>query len=76
MKAFVLIKIRSGEIPETLQSIRKTKNVLEADMTFGPFDAVVSIQAQDLNELGKVVASSIQCIPGVLETLTCLTVDI
>lgn len=76
MKAYVLIKIRTGEIPDVVQFMRKKKNVKEANMTFGPYDAVGIIEAKDLNELGTVIAFEIQSIPGVLETLTCLTVDI
>lgn len=75
MRAYVLIKIRTGEIPEVIQMMRKKKNVTEANMTFGPYDAVGIIEAKDLNELGNVISFEIQSIPGVLETLTCLTVD-
>ena len=76
MKAYVLIKIRTGEVPEAVQWMRKKKNIAEANMTFGPYDAVAMVEVKDLNELGNVIAFEIQSIPGVLETLTCLTVDI
>ena len=76
MKAYVLIKIRTGEIPEAVKWMRKKKNITEANMTFGPYDAVAMVEVKDLNELGNVIAFEIQSIPGVLETLTCLTVDI
>jgi DNA-binding Lrp family transcriptional regulator len=76
MKAYVLIKVATGEIPAAVQSLRQSKNVLEANMTFGPFDVIAVIEAENLKELGRVVSFSIQCIPGVLETLTCLLVDV
>ncbi len=76
MKAYVLIKIRTGEIPEAVQWMRKKKNITEANMTFGPYDAVAIVEARDLNELGNVIAFEIQSIPGVMETLTCLTVEV
>jgi DNA-binding Lrp family transcriptional regulator len=76
MKAYVLIKIRTGEIPEAVKWMRKKKNIKEANMTFGPYDAVAIVEVNDLNELGNVIAFEIQSIPGIMETLTCLAVDI
>ena len=76
MKAYVLIKIRAGEVKDVVGQLRKLEQVIEAHMTFGPFDAVVVLTAKDLNELGVMIASDIQPIPGVMETLTCVAVDV
>lgn len=76
MKAFVLIKIRAGEVKEVVQQLHTTDSVAEAHMTFGPYDAVVVVEASDLSSIGSLVASTIQPISGVEQTLTCLTVDI
>ncbi|HKJ40040.1 MAG TPA: Lrp/AsnC ligand binding domain-containing protein [Anaerolineales bacterium] len=76
MKAYVLIKIRAGEVKVVVGQLRKLEQVIEAHMTFGPFDAVVVLTAKDLNELGVMIASDIQPIPGVMETLTCVAVDV
>jgi hypothetical protein len=45
-------------------------------MTFGPYDAVAVVQNSDINRLGALLAADIQPIPGILETLTCLAVDV
>jgi len=45
-------------------------------MTFGPYDAVAVIETPDISTLGSLIASSIQPIPGVDQTLTCIAVDI
>jgi uncharacterized protein with GYD domain len=45
-------------------------------MTFGPYDAVAVIEAEDVNKMGTFLATAIQPIPGVTETLTCLAVEI
>lgn len=76
MKAYVLIKIRSGEVKAVVRELRNTENVVEATMTFGPYDAVAVIDSTDISELGSLIASSIQPIPGVEQTLTCIAVDI
>jgi DNA-binding Lrp family transcriptional regulator len=76
MKAYVLIKVRAGDIKEVVKSMRKVDGIKEVHMTFGPFDVVAEVEAGDLAKLGSITASGIQPIPGVEQTLTCLTVDI
>lgn len=76
MKAYVLIKIRAGEVKEVVRQLRKTDKVIEANMTFGPYDAVVVVEANEIGAIGNLIASSIQPIPGVEQTLTCLAVEI
>jgi DNA-binding Lrp family transcriptional regulator len=76
MKAYVLIKIRSGELKTVVNEIRKMQNVVGVDMTFGPYDAVAILEASDISSLGSLIASSIQPIPGVDQTLTCIAVDV
>jgi DNA-binding Lrp family transcriptional regulator len=76
MKAYVMIKIRAGEIKEAVGSLRKIKGIVEAHMTFGPYDAVAVVDAADIAEIGAITALEIQPIPGVEQTLTCLAVDV
>ena len=76
MKAYVLIKIRTGEVNEVVKSLRKVDGVVEAHMTFGPYDAVAEVETTDVTSLGIITASMIQPISGVEQTLTCLAVDI
>jgi DNA-binding Lrp family transcriptional regulator len=75
MKAFMLIEIRTGEIPEVVRQLKRIESVTEAYMTFGPYDAVAVVSADDVSHLGRIMASIIQPIPGVLDTLTCIAVD-
>lgn len=76
MKAFVLINVRMGQIEEVVKHLRRSEKVIEAHMTFGPYDAVAVVNVKDLNELGKLLSSVIQPIPGVTETLTCLAAEV
>lgn len=75
MKAYVLIKIHTGDLREALRNLKSVKGVEEANMTFGPFDAVAIVKADNVNHLGQIIAVGIQPIPGILETLTCLAVE-
>ena len=76
MKAYIMIKIRAGEVKEVVNHLRKVNGVLEAHMTFGPYDAVAVVETADIARLGAITASEIQPIPGVEQTLTCLAVDL
>jgi DNA-binding Lrp family transcriptional regulator len=75
MKAFVLITVRTGEIREVVRQLSRVEGVMEAHMTFGPYDALAIILAKDINHLGRILAQDIQPIPGVTQTLTLLAVD-
>jgi DNA-binding Lrp family transcriptional regulator len=75
MKAYVLINVRPGEIREVVRQLGRTEGVLEANMTFGPYDAVAILSANDITQLGKIIAQDIQPIPGVIQTITCLAVE-
>ena len=76
MKAYIMIKIHAGEVKDVVLSLRKVQGVIEAHMTFGPYDAVAVVETTDLAKLGAITASAIQPIPGVEQTLTCLAVDV
>jgi len=75
MKAYVLINIHPGELKDVIRQLKKVQGVLDANMTFGPYDAVAVIEANDINLLGKMISTEIQPIPGVTQTLTCLAVE-
>ena len=76
MKAYIMIKIRSGEVKAVVSQLRKLPSIQEAHMTFGPYDAVAEVEAADLATLGQITALEVQPIYGVEQTLTCLTVDV
>jgi DNA-binding Lrp family transcriptional regulator len=75
MKGYVLISVRAGEIREVVRQLLRTEGVVEANMTFGPYDAVAIIKADDVAHLGKIIAQGVQPIPGITHTLTCLAVE-
>ena len=75
MKAYILMKIRGGEVKEVVRQLRKVQSVSEARMTFGPFDAVAVCEPEDINHLGHLISDHIQPIPGILETMTCISTD-
>ena len=75
MKAYVLINIRAGEIASVVHHMKSVEGVTEATMTFGLYDSVAVVEAEDLKAIGQIIYKHIQPIPGVVETLTCLAID-
>jgi DNA-binding Lrp family transcriptional regulator len=75
MKAYVLLHVRAGSIPEVVKNLQRTDGVQEAHMTFGPYDVVAEIQANDAKSLGTMLAVRIHPIPGIVDTNTLLIVD-
>jgi len=76
MRAYVLVKTHVGETVNVVKTLRKRPEVISADVTFGPYDAVVEVQSDNLDSIGNLVTQVIHGAPGVTETLTCLVVDI
>ncbi len=76
MKAYVLIKTRVGETVDVVRTLRRKPGVVSADVTFGPYDAVAVVSTASLDTIGDLVTSTIHSTPGVLETLTCLVVEV
>lgn len=76
MKAYILIKVRAGDLKDVVSHLRKVEGVVEAHMTFGPYDAIAVVETADIAKLGKITAVDIQPIPGIEQTLTCLAVEV
>ncbi len=75
MKAYLLIDIQTGQLQQVVQQLRRVEGVREANMTFGPHDAIAVVEGEGVGDIGRIMAEGIQPIPGVLETLTCLAVE-
>jgi DNA-binding Lrp family transcriptional regulator len=75
MKAYILMQIRVGSIPEVIGNLKRMDQVIEAHSILGPYDIIAVVKAKDTNQMGRLVNVDIQVIPGILETLTCLIVE-
>ena len=68
--AYVLIQTEVNAA-EVAGQIRGVPGVDSADDVSGPYDVIVRVTADDLDELGKLVVSQVQRVEGVTRTLTC-----
>ena len=76
MSAYVLIQTEVGKAASVAQEVRDLNGVVAADDVTGPYDVIARAEADDMDELGKMVVSRIQLIEGITRTLTCPVVNL
>jgi DNA-binding Lrp family transcriptional regulator len=76
VQAYILIQTEVGKAAEVARQIAEISGVTQAEGVTGPYDVVVRVSADDVDALGKLVASQIQAVAGITRTLTCPVVHI
>lgn len=76
IKAYVLINVQIGAIPEVIRNLYSVSTIKSAEMTFGIYDVIAVVEVSDVKALAHTVSQDIQTIPGILQTTTCMAVDI
>ena len=71
-KAFVLIETVVGRTKEVDVGLRQIAGVKSVDTVTGPYDVIVTLEAETLNEIGDIVTDKIHPIAGISRTVTCL----
>ena len=71
--AYILIQTEVGKAAEVAANIAKIKGVTLAEDVTGPYDVIVRAEANNVDELGKLVIAQVQ---GVTRTLTCPVVHV
>ena len=76
VQAYILIQTDVGKAADVASLIAKISGVTQAEDVTGPYDVIVRAQADNVDELGRLVAANIQSVPGITRTLTCPVVHI
>jgi DNA-binding Lrp family transcriptional regulator len=72
IRAFVLVTTKPGTSEEIVRT-RKVRGVKLANSVFGRFDAIVVVEAKNLEELRKIVYEMIEQLPNVVHTETLIS---
>ncbi|MCH7999554.1 MAG: Lrp/AsnC ligand binding domain-containing protein [Chloroflexi bacterium] len=79
-RAYVLIESAVGKakgVAEGVQSLQfKDASVVSVDAVTGPFDVIATLEADDLDKVGRAITDGIQRVDGVQRTTTCLVVQL
>jgi DNA-binding Lrp family transcriptional regulator len=71
VEAIVLVQVKVGVSSAVAQAVGEMGGVTEAYVVTEPYDTIARVEADSIDELGRMVVSSIQAIDGVSRTLTC-----
>jgi len=66
----VLVQCKIAHEMEVLQALLEINSVKEAKGTFGYYDVLVKIQAQEISEIEKIITTEIRSITNVTTTTT------
>ncbi len=70
VRAYVLIQAEVNAA-QVAGEIRQLEGVESAEDVSGPYDVIVRVAADNMDELGKLVVAKIQGVEGITRTLTC-----
>ena len=76
VQAYILVQTEVGKAADVAAKIAEIAGVTQAEDVTGPYDVIVRAQAENVDELGKLVAAQIQAVEGITRTLTCPVVRI
>ncbi len=76
VQAYILIQTDVGRAASVASSIAGLEGVAMAEDVTGPYDVIARVEAQTVDELGKLVIAKIQDVEGITRTLTCTVVHV
>ncbi len=74
--AYVLIQTEVGRAASVARSVSEVPGVVTAEDVTGPYDVIVLTEAENMDELGRMVVGRIQIIEGITRTVTCPVVNL
>ncbi|WP_370893948.1 Lrp/AsnC family transcriptional regulator [Janibacter sp. GXQ6167] len=76
VQAYILIQTDVGQAGSVAQAIAEIPGVVQADDVTGPYDVVARVEADNVDELGRMVIAQVQGLHGITRTLTCPVVRV
>ncbi len=76
VRAYVLIQTEVGHAVHVSREVAAIDGVVAADNVTGPYDVIVVAEAATMDDLGRMVASNMQAVGGIVRTTTCPTVNL
>jgi DNA-binding Lrp family transcriptional regulator len=68
--AYVLITVQSGGEKEVLKRISNLKEITEANLVVGEYDAIVKVKVENISELDTFLTDKLRSLPDVFLTTT------
>jgi DNA-binding Lrp family transcriptional regulator len=76
MRAYIFIKTKPATSLEVVERIKsKVKEVVQADAIYGRYDAVIIIEAPNLESINEIIYKVIEKDPNIVHTETSLVLS-
>lgn len=76
VQAYILIQTEVGKARDVAAAMNDIPGVVRVDAVTGPYDVVGLTEAHSVDELGRLIVSRLQTVPGVERTITCSVVHL
>lgn len=70
VSAYILIQTEVGKAASVAGEVRQIPGVVAADDVTGPYDVVVRVESETMDDLGRLVVSRVQMLDGITKTTT------
>ena len=71
VQAYILIQTEVGKAADVAIAIRDLGGVVRVDAVTGPYDVIVLVESNGIDDLGRLITSRVQAVPGITRTITC-----
>ena len=74
--AYILIQAEAGQAAGVAAALRRVPGASNTARVAGPYDVITRVEARDIDELGKLVATQVRTLEGVTRTLSCTVIHL
>ena len=74
--AYVLIQTEVGKAAAVTAAVAGLPGVASADTVTGPYDAIIRVHGETMDDVARTVVSRVQMVDGITRTLTCVVVHL
>jgi DNA-binding Lrp family transcriptional regulator len=68
--AYVLVTLQSGSEKNVLKKVANFEEVIEVDLVYGEYDAIVKVQVDEMSQLDEFLTDRLRVLPDIYLTTT------
>jgi len=68
--AYVLVTMKSGSEKDVCDKVSSFEEVMEVDLVYGEYDAIVKVHVEELSQLDKFLTDKLRALPDIFLTTT------
>ena len=73
-RAYILIETAVGKTADVAEALKDITMMKAVDTVTGPFDIIAVVEFDDLPSIGDLISDGMHSVPGIVKTVTCLSV--